>query len=286
MSLELIHPESPRLAVDWRWRLASSLRGAAAATGRGWADPWVDRAVARQDAQEVADSDCRAIGADESLARALRLRDGGNRRRWEVEARLLAAEGDDAIARKCCMPAGAVAAFAAVFFDVRPRLDRAGYIQHQAINPPVDASEPPAGRAWRALGYGGGPLVVDFLAAAGEAEFAADGSFAVGPAAPRGRDARLRRLVAASLALDLDAAAALRMLPLIASLDESGFGSAPATGLAPTLAGLDLAAVLSSDEGCEGARGGPGSPARRPGGGLVRECHEGGEPAPLRRFGS
>jgi hypothetical protein len=74
------------------------------------------------------------------------------------------------------------------------------------------------------------------------------------------------------------------MLPLIASLGECGFGSASATSLAETLAGLDLATGPSSGEDGEGSGGEAGSPERRPRGGFEHESHEGAETAPLRRF--
>lgn len=223
MSLELCHPAGPRRAVDWRWRLASGLRDGTFPAGCGWADPWVERAVAYQEALDSVGGDPHhphTTGVDPALAEAHRLRLGDDRpRRWEVEARLLAGGDDAEVARRCGLSVDAVTGFAAAFFDVRPRLGHPTYIQHQAIGAPHDAAESPVGGVWRGLGYHGGPLAVDFMAAGAEGMGRLDDFAVVGPAAPQTRHARLRRMVVAALTLELDPAAARRLVPLIGALD-------------------------------------------------------------------
>ena len=256
MSLELCHPASPRRAVDWRWRSATCLRMGLLPAHTAWSDPWVERVVAFQNALgdwEGIPHQPRLAELDPVLAAVHDLQlDGGHQLRWHVEALLLAGEGDDSIAGRCGIPAEVVAAYAEVCFDVRTRLERTSYVLHQAINVNRDRPEYAVGRAMKTLGYCGGPFVVDFLAAGAESTGRLDDFAVVGPAAPQDRPARLRRLVVAALTLDLDAASAVRLVPLIGSLEEvderaSAAANAPIAasfaamveGLIPTPSGTD-----------------------------------------------
>jgi len=250
VSVELCHPASPRRAVDWRWRAATCLRRGLLPAHPAWSDPWVERVVTFQKALDDPDGDQhrpRLAEPDPALAAAYELHlDGGCFTRWHVEALLLAGEGDDSIAGHCGIPADVVAAYAEVFFDVRARLERTSYVLHQAINVNRDRPEYAVGRAMKTLGYCGGPLAVDFLAAGAEGTGRLDDSAVVGPAAPQDRHARLRRMVVAALTLDLDPAAARRLVPLIGALDAddeeaSASMSRPIEGsFAAMVAGLDL----------------------------------------------
>jgi len=175
--------------------------------------------------------------------------DGGHQLRWRVEALLLAGEGDGSIAGCCGIPAEVVAAYAEIFFDVRTRLGRTSYVLHQAINVNQDRPGYAVGRAMKTLGYGGGPFVVDFMAAGAEGTGRLDDFAVVGPAAPQDRQARLRRQVVAALTLELDPAAARRLVPLIGALEKidqetSAPMSRPIDGsFAAMVADLDLTPV-------------------------------------------
>ncbi len=253
MSLELCHPSSPRRAVDWRWRCATRLRMGLLPAHPAWSDPWVERVVAFQNAL----GDCEGIPHQPRLAELdpvlvaahdLQL-DGDLRLRWHVEALLLAGEGDDSIAGRCGIPAEVVAAYAEVCFDVRTRLERTSYVLHQSINVNQDRPEYAVGRAMKTLGYCGGPFVVDFLAAGAEDTGRIDDYVLVGPAAPQARHARLRRLAVAALTLDIDPVFAMRLDPLIRSLEEideqaSAAACRPIDGsFAAMAANLDLTPV-------------------------------------------
>ena len=72
--------------------------------------------------------------------------DGAWALRHEVEARLLAAQDDDAIAARCGITPGAVAAYARLFYDVRPRLHARSYILHNVVGAVVDLGRPPPPR--------------------------------------------------------------------------------------------------------------------------------------------
>lgn len=298
MSLELCHPSSPRRAVDWRWRSATCLRNGLLPAHPAWSDPWVGRVVAFQKAL----GDCEGIPhhprpaePDPVLAAAHDLQlDGGHQLRWHVEALLLAGEGDDSVAGRCRIPAEVVAAYAEVFFDVRTRLGRTSYVLHQAINVNQDRPEYAVGRAMKTLGYCGGPFVVDFMTAGAEGTGRLDDFAVVGPAAPQDRQTRLRRMVVAALTLDLDPAAARRLVPLIGALDAddeeaSASMSRPIDGsFAAMVAGLDLTPGRSErdeyglDDGCESTP--TGDDPRRDADHKARADF--GAEAPLRRVGS
>src|SRR5262249_13975675 len=63
----------------------------------------------------------------------------GGMARAEVEARLLAGAGDDAVAARCGLSAAAVRWFHDVFFDVRPYLHAPDYIVNVVIGPKAHA---------------------------------------------------------------------------------------------------------------------------------------------------
>jgi hypothetical protein len=296
MSLELCHPASPRRAVDWRWRAATCLRNRLLPAHPAWSDPWVARILAFQESLDDHDGDPNHPGSvepDPALAAAYELHlDEDRPARWHVEALLLAGEGDDSIAGCCGIPAAVVAAYASVFFDIRARLERTSYFHHQVIN--VNQGRPghSVGRAWKLLGYGGGPLVVDFMAAGVEDAGRIGGFAVVGPRAPQDRHARLRRMAVAALTLELDPASARRLVPLIGALeeiDERASATSPIDGtFAAMVAGLD--GVPGDAE-----RGGNGLVAQegiRPAGeiptGVVQaeDREDLFETAPLRGFGA
>ncbi|MCA1685383.1 MAG: hypothetical protein LC745_05255, partial [Planctomycetia bacterium] len=281
-----------------RWRAATCLREGLLPAHPAWSDSWVERVVAFQEALDDPDGDPhrpRLAELDPALAAAYELHlDGGRLTRWHAEALLLAGEGDGSIAGRCGIPAEVVAAFAEVFFDVRTRLGRTSYVLHQAINVNQDRPEYAVGRAWKMLGYGGGPLAVDFMAAGAEGTGRLDGFAVVGPAAPQDRQTRLRRMVVAALTLELDPAAARRLAPLIEAMGEvdrraNDASCRPIDGsFAAMVAGLDLTPgrperdEYGLDGGCES----------RPTGVDPRSDveHEAradfGPEAPLRRVGS
>jgi hypothetical protein len=163
-------PGNPFRPPSWRWELA---RACAAAGAEGFdpgLDPWVRRALAFQQAasrSEAADPD--AAAADVDVAAACRLRAAADpRTRWEAEARLLAREDDSAVAARCGLTPGAVAAYEALFFAVRDRLAQPSSILHLAIGPRLYAApeDQDLGVVLKLFGYQGGPHVVDTLVGA------------------------------------------------------------------------------------------------------------------------
>jgi hypothetical protein len=97
------------------------------------------------------------------VAAAIAIFEGEPSRRWAVEARLLAAEPIEAIARKTALTPRAVATFEALFFNVSDRLENRGYLIHIAVGLYPTPREPDPGLVWRLFGLLGGPVVLDAL---------------------------------------------------------------------------------------------------------------------------
>ncbi len=83
--------------------------------------------------------------------------------RAELEARLLAGQTDEAIAASCGLAATAVAAYHALFFDVRDALDADGFVYGVIMGPEVDArvTEDDEEVLLKLLGYAHGPAMID-----------------------------------------------------------------------------------------------------------------------------
>jgi hypothetical protein len=97
------------------------------------------------------------------IAAAIGIHEGEPTTRWAVEARLLAGEPIEAIARKTALTPRAVALYEALFFNVSDRLENRGYILHVVIGLYSMPREPDPGLVWRLFGLLGGPVVLDAL---------------------------------------------------------------------------------------------------------------------------
>jgi hypothetical protein len=173
-------PESPFRPLDWRWQVAGYFHRRGRRPGPTWADPWLLRAwhylhaLRRAGAPELIPPDQR----DSALVAACALHSGAEPdRRLAVEARLLAGMSDAAIARRTGLPDEVIAAYEALFFDVRVRLDAPDHIAFRVIGPTLyDGSALDPALAVKHLSYHGGPIVADALLAlvAASAPHAAD----------------------------------------------------------------------------------------------------------------
>ena len=97
------------------------------------------------------------------VAGAIAIHEGESTTRWAVEARLLAGEPIEAIARKTALTPRAVATFEALFFNVSDKLENRGYLIHIAVGLYPTPREPDLGLVWRLFGLIGGPVVLDAL---------------------------------------------------------------------------------------------------------------------------
>lgn len=81
------------------------------------------------------------------------------------EARILAGESDEEISKKTGADPDAIAAYHALFFDVRDRLDKIDFIVQHIIGPVVNdgIQEKNFEAIWKLFGYMAGPKVLDVL---------------------------------------------------------------------------------------------------------------------------
>lgn len=167
---------NPFRPVNWRWERAEQIvRGVLPYSSR-IDDAWTRRAVDYRKAladcespldfallaEEVPDLYW-AHQIDQSVDRASRI----GAMRYEIEARVLAAEAPKAIAKKVGVTPADVLAYEAVFFDARSKLDTPAYIQHMVIGPAVhrglDSRD--YDLFWKLSGYMRGPAYLDAMIA-------------------------------------------------------------------------------------------------------------------------
>jgi hypothetical protein len=158
---EDVAPSSPYRLPHWRWALAQHLVASPRSRLRHLADGPVRRAVAYLRARDrgliqARSADVRAAATLWGAVASPRL---------EIEARLLAGEEDRAIAARCGLAPEVVAAYADLFYDVRPRLGVRSYVLHQVIGPVAPSAGSPAdpSRVLKRLAHQGGPAVLDAL---------------------------------------------------------------------------------------------------------------------------
>ncbi len=99
------------------------------------------------------------------VAGACAIRDGEHRVRWAVEARLLAGEAINAVARKVGLRPEAVSWFETLFFHITDRLGSRGYLVHVAIGPRLlrGPTAQDLDLLWKHFALSGGPEVLDVL---------------------------------------------------------------------------------------------------------------------------
>ena len=85
--------------------------------------------------------------------------------RYAIEARLLAGQDNQEIAKQCCILPGAIEYYERLFFNVRDRLSARDYIIGQIITPinGVGLQEFTLELSAKFFGYFGGPVVLDFV---------------------------------------------------------------------------------------------------------------------------
>jgi len=164
-------PHDPFVEPSWRWLRACFLAEQAEPAWHPQDDSWVRRAVtfaaARGRCCDEADQNRLADEMPE-LYQAHRLFHGASSPpllRWGAEARLLAREPLDAIARKCGLLPGTVEAYTKLFFDVLGRLDADTWVYCQVIGSKAfhGMTEQDLGIWWKLVGYGLGPVALDIL---------------------------------------------------------------------------------------------------------------------------
>jgi hypothetical protein len=254
------HPRDPFLALDARWRAAR----ACVEQGRPPAacdDRWVSEAARflAERGENSGPGDLARLAEEmPAVSQAFDVRRADPPHlRWAVEARLLAGEPFDAIARKCGLLPEAVEAYERLFFAVIEMLSADTWIMCQAVGGKAfyGMTENDLDVWWKLLGYCFGPPMLDKVIhhSLGQPRPAEDGQLA----AALGRDAeallRGKRLLAAHL-LPVTPETAPQVLQLAAQLDAAT--GRPAAGVAPQPAAEGLLGGLSAPPGA--AEGGTG----------------------------
>jgi hypothetical protein len=286
------HPTSPRdpfLALDHRWRAAR----ACVEQGRPPAacdDRWVGEAVrylAERGERPGPGDLARLAEQMPAVSQAFDLHQADPPGfRWAVEARLLAGEPFDGIARKCALLPGAVEMYERLFFAVVDMLGFDTWVVCQAIGPKAfrGMTEQDVDVWWKLLGYCFGPLVLDQAIdhSAGLPRPAEDGQLAA--ALDHGAEAlfRAKKLLAAHL-LPVTPETAPQVLQLAAQLEAAGDrpadSAAPQQGTADCLLG-GLAAAPGAAEGGTGPHPQATGPVDPPVGwdGLLEDTGPGADP--------
>jgi hypothetical protein len=190
----------PMRKPDWGWTRASHIAEAGRRAARD-DGPEVRTAAAllrrerhgrrkRGSASRVTDARigaARDLAGSDGLLRAL------------VEARILAGQCDEDVARSCGIDGAVVALFESLFFRVRDRLSARDWVVAQAIRATPAAGFRDLGRLWRAVGYFGGPDALDVLVMATAPESLAGARDAVLPRCLSPRSLESARLLAACL---------------------------------------------------------------------------------------
>ena len=113
---------------NWRWRLARHIP-----RRRREPDPWLRRA--RLVAGRL--SGKTRLRKDPAVMAAYQLSQLPELALAELQARILADEGQDALSRRCGVSVGAIEAYEAIFWDVRRRLGNAPWIRNMVIRLPA-----------------------------------------------------------------------------------------------------------------------------------------------------
>jgi hypothetical protein len=199
-----LHRRSPVRPLAWRWQRADALVGQGRYFCRRRDAAQTGRTVRYLRALER----CRTGLHKERLARAFLdvhdarlLHEDNGARAVEVQARLLARQSVDVIARAAGLPLDVVGAYEALFFNVLDRLDASDWITAQAVG--WHRFDPAKGRdratVLKAYAYHGGPLVLETVL-----PYLLNGRLEAAPSPDlSAADARLDRSVRLALGIDL-----------------------------------------------------------------------------------
>jgi hypothetical protein len=217
---------NPRRPIDWRWQRA----GRMLELGLRWSRRRDDEATRMAKQYQASLRRCRGEADRRRLAcrmpdigGAFAIFEGEPTARMAVEARLLAGEPIEAIARHCGVPVEVAELYEQLFFNVVDRLTSTSYILSHAIGPATyenfDGDDTEAVLKWFA--YMGGPLVLDFLLGGGDTpcDLLPTEGHAIPPEEAT-RSARLRRMALVAKALPINQSTAMRLIRLYAFQQE------------------------------------------------------------------
>ena len=163
-----IHSMNPFRPPSWRGRRAAALYAGRLRATR-FDDDWIRRGRRVLAALGRHGGDLghpRVVAADPPVVGAYRLRaDDDVQHRLEVEARLLAGQGDAAIADRVGIDAGVVAIYAMLFFDVRSSLEKVDWVASVVFGERLydGRGAGDADLAAKLIAFDFGPLALDVL---------------------------------------------------------------------------------------------------------------------------
>jgi hypothetical protein len=165
--------KNPRRPVDWRWHRASlAAHGDYPLSRRRDGDVWVARVAKFIREQNSCNTELDMAYLTErhpTLYWAYdiwhTLEDSGNPVRSEVEARLLADDSTENIARRVNTDVEIINVYERVFFNVREKLVNRGYLMHCVLGPAVHVGfqSNEYDLVWKLFALLGGPMAVDLM---------------------------------------------------------------------------------------------------------------------------
>jgi hypothetical protein len=164
---EEIERYDPRRPVDWCWRAAHRIIDERR-SNRG--NPRIVEAVRFLRALNRCKHDHSRDAVRRrrpGIAGAYRLHEQGGCPLWEVQARILAGQSDEAIALSCGVSAEVVDWYESLFFQIRANLDCHDWIHIRAIGTHVAevVKYPDLPTLWRGMAYLGGEFVLEVVMA-------------------------------------------------------------------------------------------------------------------------
>jgi len=167
---EWLERKNPLRRVDWRWRTACLIVSKGRRVSRKRDSAPILEAVQflRTLERNPGDPGLQSVTRKwPTLGEAYDVAQGNPRRRWEIQARLLAGETDQAIALTSGLSVEAVALYESLFFGVRDYFEARNWILVQAIGTEILTGVAPddLGTIWRAVGYYGGPDALEIAMA-------------------------------------------------------------------------------------------------------------------------
>lgn len=164
---------SPLRTPDWRWHRAEAVRnneGVSATRRRDGVEGfiWINRAVKFGQRFDRCNND------QDKAALAISFPDifwahwvwtNASPLKHSLEARLLARQNNDEIGQRCNLSPASVAAYEAIFFNVRDKLQHTSYILNCAIGSAIHRgiTEREYDLLWKLYGYFIGPYMLDAL---------------------------------------------------------------------------------------------------------------------------
>jgi hypothetical protein len=169
--------DSPTRPPDWRWRKITAYRDGSRRIPRSRSSDIISRLtefnVALNNCRQIQDSNLLEFAEEELSyefedifqAHKLYVNDTTQSYKWELEARLLTDQSYSEISKRMGISPSIVDMYEKSFFNVKDRLDCAGWVIHCVIGRSIHAglSERDFDLLWKMFGYYSGPVAVDLM---------------------------------------------------------------------------------------------------------------------------